>query len=302
MQKMKVIIDTDPGTDIDDLLAILFALKRNELEILGITTATYPATQRADLLRRLLHDLGHEEIPVAPGVDFPLRALEPEESARLSNPSINMNHASFAGPFGSDNHSYATSATELIHRLVEANPGEVSLLCIAPLTNIALTFELHPDLPSKLKEIILMGGETHLNRKEHNIAFDCIAADIVFRCGAKIAMGTWDVTRRIVFSQEDCDKFRNHSSPLYKALGQAIDDWHPAQSWKPGPVMYDLFPVLWVFDKDSYVCEPACVQVELFGALTRGMTVRTAGEPNMLVTTDIRIDYIRQKYWETVFG
>lgn len=302
MGKMKVIIDTDPGTDIDDLLAILFALKRDELEIVGITTATYPVTQRANLIRRLCHDTGKSGIPIAPGVEFPLRNLEPEETERLFNPSINMNHASFAGSFSSDNHIYETSAPELIHQLVEAHPGEISLLCIAPLTNIALTFRLYPDLPGKLKEIILMGGETQVNRREHNITFDHIASDIVFRSGAKIAMGTWDVTRRFVLTQEECDKFRNNTQPLYKALGKAIDEWHPAQNWKPGPVMYDLFPILWVFDKASYICEPMHVEVEMTGTLTRGMTVRTAGEPNVLVTTDIQVDYVRKMYLETVFS
>ena len=67
----KIIIDTDPGQDIDDLLAILFVLKRPEFDVLAITAATYPADRRARLVKRLLRHLGRGDIPVAAGFDAP---------------------------------------------------------------------------------------------------------------------------------------------------------------------------------------------------------------------------------------
>ena len=69
----KIIIDTDPGQDIDDLLAIFFALRRPELDIQAITTVTYPTDRRARLVKRLLRYLWRSAIPVAAGMNYPVR-------------------------------------------------------------------------------------------------------------------------------------------------------------------------------------------------------------------------------------
>ena len=298
----KIIIDTDPGQDIDDLLAILFALKRPELDVRAITTVTYPSDKRARLVKRLLRDLGKTEIPVAAGMQFPLREFSEEEARSQYDLKRTMNHYAFAEPEDPRDAPDGGDAVDLIIRTIEAHPGEIGLACLAPLTNIACALRRQPDIAGKIKYIAMMGGETALNRTEHNVAFDYIASDVVLTSGIPIFMGTWDVTRRFTLSLEDCARFNKSPLPLYQALGRAIELWHPAQSWKPGPVMYDIFSIIWSFDRSYYTTVPMPVRVETTGELTRGMTVLRGEAKNIEVTTDIRATELRDLYLKTVFG
>ena len=298
----KILIDTDPGQDIDDLLAIIFALKRPELDVKAITTATQPSAKRARLVKRLLRYVDRTDIPVAAGMELPLRVLSAEEIKFQNDPAMSMNHYSFAEPEDPSDEPVAMDAVDLIIETVEAYPGEIVLACIAPLTNIACALRKRPDIAGKIKYIAMMGGELNLNRVEHNVAFDYIASDIVLDSGIKIYMGTWDVTRRFVLTMEECRRFHEHHAPVIKALGRAIDIWHPAQGWKPGPVMYDIFPMIWAFDQSYYTVKQMFVQVETKGEFTRGMTIQGGSNPNIEVTTDIKADAVKELYLKTVLG
>ena len=298
----KILIDTDPGQDIDDLLAIWFALLRPELEVAAITTVTWPARERARLIQRLLRYLGRQDVPVAAGMEYPLRAMSAQEVGWQHDLSQSMNHAAFAEPLDPRDEAGDEDAADLIIRTVEQHPGEVALACIAPLTNIACALRKQPDIAGKIPYIAMMGGETVLNRCEHNVAFDYVAADLVLTSGVPIFMGTWDVTRRLTLPMSDCERFRRHGSPLAAAMADAIELWKPAQGWKPGPVMYDLFPIVWAFDRSYYTLQPMGVHVETCGQFTRGMTVGGGPAANIQVTTDIRADALRELYYATVLG
>jgi len=298
----RILIDTDPGQDIDDLLAILFALRRPELEILAITTVTWPSDGRARLIRRLLRHLGRDGIPVAAGMQHPLRRMGADEVKRLHDPAWSMNHRCFAEP------EEAVDAAQddgvgLIIRTLMASREPATLCCIAPLTNIACALVREPAIAGRIERILLMGGETALNRAEHNIAFDAVAADIVLNAGVPVVMGTWDVTRRFVLGVEDLARFAASPLPLHQALSRAITAWHPAQSWKPGPVMYDLFPFVQVFDTTYYTLAETRLQVVTEGP-ARGMTVPNGGSGGVAVqvTAGVRERELRQFYLDTVFA
>lgn len=296
----KILIDTDPGQDIDDLLAIHFALLRPELDIRAITTVTMPTAKRARLVKRLLRYVGRGDIPVAAGMELPLRRFTDEELRRQHDLGHTMNHACFAEPEDPPDAPGDADAVDLIIRTVEENAGEIVLACIAPLTNIACALRRKPEIAGKIKYIAMMGGETTLNHRENNIAFDYNASEVVLTSGIPIFMGTWSVTRQFALSMEDCALFRAHASPACQALGRAIETWHPAQSWKPGPVMYDIFPMVWAFDRSYYTTTPMPVQVETAGNHTRGMTVKGGNATNIEVTTGIQADAVRELYLNTV--
>lgn len=298
----RLIIDTDPGQDIDDLLALAFALQRPELDVRAITTVTQPADKRARLVKRLLRHLDRSDIPVAAGMPWPMRPVPEAERRWLDDPRNTLNHYAFAEPEDARDDPGPEQAVDLIIRTVEAHPGEIVLACLAPLTNIACALRQKPAIAGKIKAIAMMGGEVALNRAEHNVAFDYVAAEIVLAAGIPLAMGTWDVTRRFVLMPEDCARFGQSQKPLCQALGQAMALWHPAQSWKPGPVMYDLFPIAWAFDRSYYITKPMSIRVETRGEFTRGMTVVSGNTPNADVTTDIRADALRDIYLQTVLG
>lgn len=297
----KLIIDTDPGQDIDDLLAIWFALLRPEVDVRAITTVTWPSDKRARLIKRLLRYLGRGDIAVAAGMQYPLRPFGGEELRQQHDPVHSMNHYAFAEPETPADAPGNEDAVDLIIRTVEQHAGEIVLACIAPLTNIACALQKRPDIAPRIKYIALMGGETTLLRAEHNIAFDHVASDIVLRSGIPLFMGTWSVTRQFVLGDEDCARIGQHGE-LGAAMARAIKIWHPAHRWKPGPVMYDLFPMVWAFERTLYKTEPLHVQVEMRGEFTRGMTVCTGGKPNAEVTTSIDAAGVRELYLKTVLG
>lgn len=300
-QKQKILIDTDPGQDIDDLLAIWFALLRPELDVAAITTVTWPTDQRARMIKRLLRHLGRSDIPVGAGMQLPLRRFSEAELRDQHNLARSMNHYAFAEPEDPQDACHE-DAIDLILRTVEQNAGNIALLCIAPLTNIACALRRKPEIAAQIQYIALMGGETALNRREHNIAFDYIAADIVLSSGIPLFMGTWDITRRFILSKDDCARIAAGGSPLHAAIGKAIELWHPAQSWKPGPVMYDLFPIVHAMDRSYYTLTPMNVQVDTTGDLTRGMTVIGRGEANAQVTTDLRAAELHELYLDAVLS
>jgi inosine-uridine nucleoside N-ribohydrolase len=292
----KVIIDTDPGQDIDDLLALLFALRRPELEILGITTVTWPATGRARLVKRLLRYLGREDIPVRAGSQLPMRPFTDADFAKQFNLGHSLNHRCFYEPLDPRDEPTGEDAVDFIISTLEAHPGEVAILGIAPFTNLGRVFQRRPDLAARVKFIALMGGDLS-DRRENNVAMDCPASEILLGSGAPIYLGTWSVTRQFTLTMEDCAAtFGTSADPLHRALWTAIQQWHPAQNWKPGPVMYDLFPMLHAYRQDLYTLEPHPLRVE------DGRTVITPGAPEIHLTTAIDAQAVRQVYLETVFG
>jgi len=297
----KIIIDTDPGQDIDDLLAILFALRRPELDIKAITTVTYPTKQRARLVKRLLRYLDRTDIPVAAGMELPLRPFSAEELKKQHDLSWSMNHYCFAEPEDPHDDPGDDDAVNLIIRTIEQHPGEIVLACIAPLTNIACALRKNPDIAGKIKYIAMMGGEITQDRAENNIAFDYNASEIVLTSGIPIFMGTWDITRQFVLTLSECaGLFGKHPAPVLQALARAIERWHPAQSWKPGPVMYDLFPMVWAFDRSYYTTKPMSIQVETKNAAALGKTIVRGEVPSIEVSTEIRAAELRELYLRTV--
>jgi len=294
-----ILIDTDPGQDIDDLLAIHFALLRPELDIRAITTVTWPSAGRARLVKRLLRHLGRDDIPVAAGMQAPLRPLPADEAARLRDPAVAMNHACFAEPAEPADEA-GGDAVDLILGSLRESPTPLTLCCIAPLTNVACALIREPDIVSRIGRIILMGGEIALDRAEHNIAHDPVASAIVLGCGAPISMGTWDVTRRLVLDDADCRRFADGPLPLHRALADAIAAWHPAQSWKPGPVMYDLFPLVEAFAPGIYELREMAIEVPCAGEHC-GRTLARPGS-GVRVSTGVDLARLRGLYVSTVFG
>ena len=180
----------DPG--IDDALALLLALKSPEIQILGITTVAgnAPVEMTSANARRVLEYLDASNIPVAIG------AIKP-----LNHPLVDASN--YHGPDGLGQCDlppprlplHPAKAWDLMAQLVLDSPGEITLVATGPLTNVALSFKLHPELPKFLARLVLMGGAYDLTPygkgnqtpyAEFNIWQDPEAAHIVLNSGADI--------------------------------------------------------------------------------------------------------------------
>jgi purine nucleosidase len=196
----RIIIDTDIGTNPDDALAISLAVRSPELRVEGITTAYGKVDVRARIARRILELSGAPEVRVCPGIEEPL----------LRNRTVRWDGTEGEGLPLPELAETTEHAVDFIRRTVMDNPGEITLVTIGPLTNVAVALIREPRLADHLKEIVMMGGVTRLGRNgmklepvEYNFRCDPEAASIVLRSGVPIVMVGYDVTRQFSVSRDE---------------------------------------------------------------------------------------------------
>ena len=211
----KIIIDTDPG--VDDTMAIFFALCSPELEVVGLTTIfgnvhTELATKNA---LRLLEIAGRADIPVAQGALDPL--TRPFEGpVPFVHGADGQGEIFLPDPAGAP---IDLSAAQFIIKQLRANPGEITLAPIGPLTNIALALRLEPRITEWVDEVALMGGNALVPGNaspagEANIRNDPEAADLVFGADWQVTMVGLDVTLRVHMRPEHIADYATHGNPM----------------------------------------------------------------------------------------
>ena len=273
----RVIIDTDPG--IDDAQAILFALFCGEFEIDALTTVfgNVPAKTAAANVLRLLEMSGRPEIPVYLGAVEPLvrRRLHyaPEVHGKRGLGALKL-----PPPKGKIQKNYA--AVELARRIVKA-PGEITILALGPLTNIALAIRLEPQFVKHVREIIFMGGIVagHGNVSAvatANVLNDSEAAKIVFNAGFRcLTMVGQDVTRPTRMLPERRERLRQAGGEIAEFLYEITRYYGNAYTREqiPGFPVHDLLVMIYALRPALFKTRLLHVDVETEGALTEGMTV-----------------------------
>ena len=220
-RQRRIIIDTDPG--VDDAVAILLALRSPELSVEAITpvAGNVPLSLTLPNALRMLELAGRTDIPVAAGAEGPLeRELITASYAHGNN---GLAGVEFPEP---TTRPVAEAASQLITRLIRGSPGEISIVAIGPLTNLALAFRADPALPSMVKDITIMGGSLSGGNitpaAEFNAYVDPEAAQIVFHSGAPITMIGLDVTRQISVTEVVLQKLSSADNPLGRAAGRIL--------------------------------------------------------------------------------
>lgn len=207
----------------DDSMAILSAFNSEEVEVLGLTTIygnvpTEMATRNAILLK---NRAGRPDVPVYRGSKTSLRGASKERIADFVHGSDGFGNTSQKPAIGDPEDG---SAAEFIVRIANEHPGEVVVLALAALTNIALALQLDPSLPEKLKSVIVLGGSITVNGNvnpaaEANIYGDPDAANIVFSRVSNCLLLGLDVTHTCIMTTEDLDNLRGkgqHGTFLYE--------------------------------------------------------------------------------------
>ena len=168
----KVIFDTDIGSDIDDALALAYLLKEPECELVGVTTVTGEPELRAGMVSAICRNLGRDDIPIHVGCPLPMSIKQWQPHA---------SQAARLGPWPHREFAKTNTAIEFLRSTIRANPGEISLLCTGPLTNIGTLFTVDPEIPSLLQELVLMCGRFHTELGyEWNAVLDPWATAIVY--------------------------------------------------------------------------------------------------------------------------
>jgi len=269
----KIILDTDIGTDVDDALALSLAIKSPEIDLLAVTTVYGDVALRARMARKLLSLAGREDVPVAAGVRQPLLRNRPVYWAGHEGEGL-------LGPEDSSLPVDRRHAVDLMIETTLANRGEVTLVPIGPLTNVAVALTLEPAMAEHLREIVLMGGvvrvadSLHLPWVEHNIRCDPEAAHVVLSCGAPITMVALDVTTRVTIDRAGLARIQAVGTPFAAAVADQLARY-PRFRERGQTFTHDPLAVAMTIDRSFCRTEPMRVDVETKGELTAGATVAT---------------------------
>ena len=271
----RIIIDTDPG--VDDALAILLALRSPELKVEAITpvAGNVPLDYTLPNALRLVEIAGRTDVPVAAGASHPLvRNLITAAHVHGNNGLAGVD---FPPP---KIKPVKETATEIIRRLVRASPGEITIVAVGPLTNVATALRADPDLSSLLRSIVIMGGSLSAGNvtpaAEFNIYADPEAARIVFDAGVPLTMVGLDVTRKALFTPEHLKILQAGTTPWSQAAARIMGATIERLNRGPRPMleaMHDPLTVANLIDPGILTLKDYYVEVETQGEFTAGETV-----------------------------
>jgi inosine-uridine nucleoside N-ribohydrolase len=277
----KIIIDTDPG--VDDTMAIFLALRSPELEVIGLTTifgnvTTELATTNA---LRLLEIAGRTDIPVAKGAD---NALTGPFGGPVPFVHGNDGQGNIFLPPPSTR-AVEQSAAAFIVEQVMRHPGEVTLIPVGPLTNIALALRLEPRIAQHVHEVVIMGGNAlgpgnATPSAEANIHNDPEAADVVFGASWPVTMVGLDVTHQVIISDAQLVEYGQMPNPLGQHIARIVPfyrDFFHSRSGIDGIYVHDSSAVAYVLDRSLFKTEAWPVRVDRTQDISRGKTWPSIG-------------------------
>lgn len=285
--KRKIIMDCDPGTD--DSVCITMALTHPEIELLAVTAESGNLTSditSANALR-ILEYMDRGDVPVAKGMMHPLVRKHP------SDPYCH-------GEDGLGNHFFPEPKLEVIDKFpaqviideVLANPKEVSLICTAPLTNVALAMMMKPEIVPLIKEIYHIGGAYGITEyafrnatgdnpmSEWNVYVDPEAAKIVYESGVNITTIGLDIAfnqSAVNISDESLEKLKGLNTKESKYALEIIDYIEKNNSiaeegiFVNGPI--DTVAMCSFIDPSIIETQEINIAVDTGSQLTRGMTI-----------------------------
>jgi purine nucleosidase len=268
----RIIIDTDPGTD--DAMAILLAFRSPELQVEAITpvSGNVPLSYTLPNALKLVEIAGRTDVPVAAGAALPLvRKLLTAEYVHGEN---GLGGVQFPEP---KTKPAAETAPDIIRRLVRSHPGEITIVAIGPLTNIALALRADAELAPLIPQIVLMGGSLSGGNMtpaaEFNFYVDPEAARAVFHAGIPITMVGLDVTQKVVVNEKHIAALEAGDNPSSIAAGRimrATMDHYRKTNFAAGPNMHDPLALATLLDPSVVKLVDYYVEIETTGELTAG--------------------------------
>lgn len=277
----KVILDCDPG--MDDSMAIVMAAKAPQLNLLAVTAVNgnYPVDITSDNARKVLEMLGRQDIPAAKGMARPMvRPAPPDPFTHGADGQAENFLPAPAIPLAKEH------AVDLIIRLVKENPGEVTILCTGPMSNLAMALVKEPEIAKLIAGIVAISGAFGLNRyaflnatgdtpqSEWNVYVDPEAAKIVYESGIPLVALGLDVATHfdVNFSPEDIAAFGESPRPEAQFLSQAIR-FAAGRGFEAYTTIIDCMAVAYAIDSTLVKTIQARVGIETQSPLTLGMTV-----------------------------
>jgi inosine-uridine nucleoside N-ribohydrolase len=217
--RMKVILDTDIGTDIDDAWALGYALKSPTMDLIGVTVSDADTPARAKLACKLLHRLGRTNIPVAVG----------RQTAAIPPDRIDYQFT-----WAEDFQAYkpvSQNAVTFLADTIRKNPGQITLVAVGPLQNIGDLVKMHADVIPMVKRVVLMSGNigawanSPVAVPEWNVKVAVPEAQAVYAANWPLTIVPLDSTTYVRLEDSERDSLRKAGTPLVIALEALLRLW-----------------------------------------------------------------------------
>jgi inosine-uridine nucleoside N-ribohydrolase len=218
-KRVPILLDTDIGSYVDDAFALGLALASPNVELVGVTTVGEAAEDRAWIVCRFLTHLDRQDIPVAFGRgEQPKGSLDWQIQYRR-HPAVVWDRT--AKPL-------KQTAVELMYEKMKARPGEITIVAIGPLTNVAQLLKEHPDIEPK--QIVFLGGSINAGYDgkppavaEWNVKQDVAAARFVFRSDKRVVVVPLDATAGLALSESHRQRLFGAGTPLAAQLCSLLE-------------------------------------------------------------------------------
>ena len=298
----RIVIDTDPG--VDDAHAIMMAFAYPEAQIEAITTvAGSVSLERTTANACTILDVLEQDVPVYAGCDRALVACTPDASFVMGKDGLGDSGYPPPKSKAADEH-----AVNALVRLANASPGELTLIAIGPLTNLALATRLDPTLPKKYRGLVVMGGAIRgigniTPAAEFNAYTDPEAAAIVFDAWRGLTLISWETTMDHCLTAEQVETLVAMDSPraeFFRRITRGMIEFNYeflGRQLLPEP---DALAVAVALEPDIVrKAEAHYVQIELAGHHTRCQTAvdwydQTGHEPNVNLVLEMNTE----RLWE----
>jgi purine nucleosidase len=296
MTPKRILIDTDPG--IDDSLAILLALASPEIQLEGLTVVhgNCSADQGTRNALAVLELAGGEQIPVSKGCSLPL--VQPSLLAPETHGETGIGYAQLPEP---QKKPIQKHGVDFLIESVLGSPGEISIVAIGPLTNIAMAIRRAPEIVPAIKEIISMGGAIRhpgntTPLAEYNVYVDPHAAYMVYHAGIPFTLVPLDVTYQCVLTEAHVARLLESDSPITRFIADSTRfymGFHDEFQKIQGCVINDPLALALVYAPDLVECDELYVDVDIYSGVSLGNTFadfyRMTGQPsNMRVALEVR--------------
>lgn len=298
--KPKLIIDTDPGHD--DALAILMTVLSDRFDILAVTTVAGNATiEKVTRNAQAILNLVNADVPLFSGFEQPIK--------RKLVTAVVHGESGLAG-FDTRETVYALTenAPEKLVELVQQSPGEITILALGPLSNIARAIQLDAEFTTNVKQLVMMGGAINVagnkNRvAEFNFFVDPEAADIVFRSRIPKVLVPLDACNQVVLQVDDFKKITNtHLQSILIPMMEHFVAGLTVDEGTSGILVYDALAAYFLLNSDACTVESMDVVIETQGEHTSGMSVaekraHKVEETNVEVVTKIDDAQFRRDFF-----
>ncbi len=295
----KVILDMDPG--VDDALGLCVALTSSELEVVAVTATggnVLPA-QATRNVQAIIENLDPQRWPR-------IGAATPEQPLRTDGRDLHGPDGLGGAEFQVAELANRHASIKVISDEVRQAPGEVTIVCSGPLSNLAAVLQREPDIAQVIGQVIVVGGAVGCGGNitpaaEFNIYCDAESARTVLRSRITKTLLPLDVTRQLSMQFDLLDLVKDAEGRTAKLMDRILPGYYRAyrhRLGKEGVYVHDAIGVVMAIHPELFVSEPMSGDVEVTGDLTYGATVfdrrsKPDSQPNMEVVTEMDVAAVR---------